>query len=280
MKAKQLFLLTVCVVLLVVAVIGVASVLMVKETVIVLTFNGEAPDQATIDLTQKVLGERIKAFGGAYDLRSGKVEYCEPNFVVTLRGHKDFSFFGELLVKKNETRLHLAAGEEAHDALASTGRVPRGFRRHAITHELVKLGSWGETHKSQEAILLQEEPEMTFSRVKAVHMARNGWFREPVITIEFDQQQTARFAEITKNHVGERLAVCIEDEVFAAPEIQSEITDGVVQIKNIVYFPKAERLYNLLRIGALPAALKVVEIKPPPRREPGPAELAHGPTAK
>ena len=280
MKAKHLFLLTVSIVLLIVAVIGAMSVLMVKETVIVLTFDGDTPDEAAVALTHKILAERIKAFGALCDVRSGTVEYGDPDFVITLRGHKDFSFFSELLLKENETRLYLVAGEEAHDALDSVGRVPEGFEQHTITHELLKLGSWGETHKTEEAILLRKEPEMVISRVKAVHMARNGWFREPVITIEFDERQSAEFAAVTKEHVGERLAVAIEGEVFTAPGIQGEISDGVVQIKNIVYFPKAEKLYNLLRIGALPAALKVVEIKPPPGEEPEPAEIAHGPAAK
>jgi len=268
MKAKQLFLLTIGIVAALIAIIGVASVLTLKDTVIVLTFDSEPPDAAAIQLTQEVLEQRIKAFAGVFDVRSGKVEYCKPNFIVTLRGHKAFSAFSEVLTEEGRVQLYLTADSKAHEAYDATGRIPQGYRPHEITHELVKLGTWGDTHKSEEAVLLREQPEMVICRVKAAHMARNGWFRAPVITIEFDEQQSRQFSELTKKHEGERLALAVEGEVFTAPEIQGEIPDGIVQIKNIVYFPKAERLYNLLRIGALPAPLKIVEIRPPAGTQP------------
>ncbi len=278
MKARHIFFLSVGGVTLLMMIIAAAGVFMLKETVIVLAFDAEPPDSYTISIVQNVLDERIKAFGSGLDVRSGKVEYFDERFVVTLRGHKDLSDFTEILLKRNRIYLHLAADDEAHERFEETGQLPKGFERHMVLHELIKLGSWGDTHKEEETILLRKQPEMDISRLKAVHMARNGWFRVPVITIEFDDSQADRFAQLTREHKGERLALSIEGEVFAAPEIQDEISNGIVQIKNIIYVPKAVRLYNLLRIGALPAELKVVEVRAPGREGSALPDVARNPS--
>ena len=263
MTAKRLFYLSVGVVTLLLTMMGTASVFMLRETVIVLAFDGEATDENAVVRTQEILQARIKAFGDPFDVRSGKVERGPDGFIVTLRGHKDLSAFSEVLLRNDETRLYLAAGDDVHKTFESTGTVPEGFSKFMITHERVRPGTWAETRKNEEAVLLHSKPRMAFSGVKAVHFAREGWFRRSVITIEFDDEQTKKFAELTRKHKGERLALSIEGEVFSAPTIQDEILNGIVQIKNIVYAKKARRLYNLLRIGALPVPLEVVKITPP-----------------
>jgi preprotein translocase subunit SecD len=270
MKAKHLFLLSLGIVSLLITAAGVASLFMIKTTVIVLAFDTAPAGDKAIELTTEVLRKRIKAFGSEQGVGAGKVQYRQPNFVVTLRGKQPLGSFSEVLLPRNDIRLHLAADAKAHETFEATGRVPEGFDRHVITHERVKLGSLDKTYKTEEVILLRKNPEMTIQRLKTVHMARQGWGQAPVITIEFDQQQALQFAELTRKHTGERLALAIEDEVFSAPTIQGEISGGVVQIRNIVYHPKARKLYELLHMGALPAPLRVVEITLPEGEQPAP----------
>ncbi|NQT19007.1 MAG: hypothetical protein HQ592_04825 [Planctomycetes bacterium] len=274
MKARQFFYLSVGVVTLLMAVMGAASLFVLRETVIVMTFDGRTPRETDVARTQEILEQRIKAFGDLFDVRSGKVERCAEGFTVRLRGHKDFSDFSEVLLRHDQTRLYLAAAAAVHEAFEKSGTVPEGFSKFTILHERVRPGTWAETRKANEGVLLHERPEMVFSDVKAVHFAREGWFRRCVITIEFDDDQTKQFARLTSKHKGERLALCIEGEVFSAPVIHDEISNGIVQIRNIIYAKKAKRLYDLLRIGALPAPLKVLRITPPATRGEASIEVA------
>jgi len=263
MKAKHLFYLSVMLVLAVAAGAGAISVLTVRETVITLAFEGGPPADDVIERTAQVLRERIDAFGGEHGVRSGTVEYDAPNLVVRLRGRRPLGSFADELVRGNAIRLHLAADQHAQEEFERTGAVPSGYKACTLVHERLRLGSWGETHKTDEQLLLRSEPEMVISRVERVRLTTEGWSRTPVITIQFSPQQGEQFASLAQKHSGRRLAVAVEDEIFTAPKISGSVSGGVVQIRNIVYYPRAERLYKLLKSGALPAPLKVMDIAPP-----------------
>ena len=68
-----------------------------------------------------------------------------------------------------------------------------------------------------------------------------------------------QFAEVTSNHVGERLAIVLDNEVISAPNIQSAITGGSGIITGNFTTKSANDLALLLRSGALPAPLEVLE---------------------
>ena len=263
MKPAKLILLALAVVTAVICVSGVLAVTSLRKTVIVFTFDGPAPTPEQVKTACEILRERIKAFGDADNVRSGKVEYREPEVVVTLRGYKDLSGFSKTLLRKDEVHLQLAADPKIVEGAEKTGSVPDGLERRVIVTEFIKLGDWQHMERSEESILLQARPEMTITRMKSVKFERHGIGRQPVLTLEFEAGDGKRFAEITAGNIGRRLALVVEGEVFTAPVIEGEIPDGVVQIQNIVNAAQALRLYNILRIGALPVPLKVARIEPP-----------------
>lgn len=81
----------------------------------------------------------------------------------------------------------------------------------------------------------------------------------PVVTTAFDSVGSRRFAKLTTEHVNERFAIVLDDQVLSAPVIREPIPGGRGQISGGFTLQGAQDLAVLLRSGALPAPLSVVE---------------------
>lgn len=81
----------------------------------------------------------------------------------------------------------------------------------------------------------------------------------PVVSFRFNTVGGRKFAEVTSSHVGERLAIVLDNEVISAPNIQTAITGGSGIITGNFTTKSANDLALLLRSGALPAPLEVME---------------------
>lgn len=81
----------------------------------------------------------------------------------------------------------------------------------------------------------------------------------PVVTTEFDSSGARRFAKLTTEHVNERFAIVLDGKVLSAPTIREPIPGGRGQISGGFTLQGAKDLAVLLRSGALPAPLVVIE---------------------
>lgn len=82
---------------------------------------------------------------------------------------------------------------------------------------------------------------------------------QSVVSFQFDTRGAITFGEITSKNVGKRFAIVLDNEVITAPVIQQPITGGSGQISGNFTPQTANDLAVLLRAGALPATLDVVE---------------------
>ncbi len=81
----------------------------------------------------------------------------------------------------------------------------------------------------------------------------------PVVTTAFDGTGARKFAKLTTEHVNERFAIVLDDKVLSAPTIREPIPGGRGQISGGFTLQGAKDLAVLLRSGALPAPLQVIE---------------------
>jgi preprotein translocase subunit SecD len=81
----------------------------------------------------------------------------------------------------------------------------------------------------------------------------------PVVTTVFDATGARRFAKLTTEHVNERFAIVLDGKVLSAPTIREPIPGGRGQISGGFTLQGAKDLAVLLRSGALPAPLQVIE---------------------
>jgi len=85
---------------------------------------------------------------------------------------------------------------------------------------------------------------------------RNG---QPIVNFRFNSSGARKFAEVTKQNVGKRFAIVLDNKVISAPVINEPIPGGAGQISGNFTVQSANDLAILLRAGALPAPLTVVE---------------------
>lgn len=80
------------------------------------------------------------------------------------------------------------------------------------------------------------------------------------VAIEFNREGRQKFADFTRRHVNDYLAIVLDGKVISAPTIRTAILDGKAIIEGgFDDVPEASRLANLLKAGALPVPLEVVQ---------------------
>jgi SecD/SecF fusion protein len=82
---------------------------------------------------------------------------------------------------------------------------------------------------------------------------------EPVVSFRFDSKGAARFGQATQQGVGRLFAIILDNQVISAPQIREPIVGGTGQISGNFTAESANDLAVLLRAGALPADLTIVE---------------------
>lgn len=83
--------------------------------------------------------------------------------------------------------------------------------------------------------------------------------REPVVTFRFNNSGARRFAQATQENVGRPFSIVLDNEVISAPVIREPIIGGSGQISGSFTVQSANDLAILLRAGALPAPLTIIE---------------------
>jgi preprotein translocase subunit SecD len=82
---------------------------------------------------------------------------------------------------------------------------------------------------------------------------------EPIVNFKFNSAGARRFAQATTDGVGQRFAIVLDNQVISAPVIREPIIGGQGQISGSFTVQSANDLAILLRAGALPAPLTVIE---------------------
>ena len=82
---------------------------------------------------------------------------------------------------------------------------------------------------------------------------------EPDVTFRFNLRGGQKFGQVTSENVGRPFAIVLDGKVISAPVIRSPITGGTGQITGNFTLDEASSLAILLRAGALPAKLTVIE---------------------
>jgi preprotein translocase subunit SecD len=82
---------------------------------------------------------------------------------------------------------------------------------------------------------------------------------EPVVSIQFDRQGGAKFAQLTTENVNKPFAIILDGQVISAPNINEPILGGSAQISGNFTVKSANQLAIALRSGALPIDLQVVD---------------------
>jgi preprotein translocase subunit SecD len=105
----------------------------------------------------------------------------------------------------------------------------------------------------QKQVMVQGED---LTNAQAGFDSRTG---EPVVNFQFNIRGGQQFGQVTSQNVGKRFAIVLDGKVISAPVILGPITGGSGQISGSFTVEQANNLAILLRAGALPAKLTIVE---------------------
>ena len=82
-----------------------------------------------------------------------------------------------------------------------------------------------------------------------------------VVAIEFTDEGAKKFADLTAANVGHKISITLDGDVLTAPVVNEAITGGKAVITGNNSLEEAKNLAILLRSGALPVQLKVLEVR-------------------
>lgn len=107
--------------------------------------------------------------------------------------------------------------------------------------------------------LVEEPVLMTGDVVTDARVRPGGRLEGPYVTVDLDRRGTEVFGALTAENVGRRLAIILDHTVYSAPVIKEPIPGGHVQITGNFSFDEAHELAIVLRSGALPAPVEIIE---------------------
>ena len=81
---------------------------------------------------------------------------------------------------------------------------------------------------------------------------------QPQVDLEFDGEGTTLFSKITKENLGKRVAIYLDQVPISAPVVQSEITNGRAVISGGFTLEEAKALASRLNAGALPIPIELI----------------------
>jgi SecD/SecF fusion protein len=106
---------------------------------------------------------------------------------------------------------------------------------------------------------VKKSPELTGGVVTSATATLDPSFNQPIVTMEMNSEGSREWARITGANVGKRIAIVLDDAVFSAPVVRNKITGGNSQIEGMDNLEEARLLEIVLKAGALPAPVEIIE---------------------
>ncbi|KQT82558.1 protein translocase subunit SecDF [Aurantimonas sp. Leaf443] len=167
--------------------------------------------------------------------------------MVQVPGLQDPQRLKQLLNQTAKLSFHLV------DQTGSPADVARGGRPPAGAQLLYTNDA------TPQPVLIQRQVMVSGANLTDAQAGFDGQTNEAVVNIRFDSQGAQRFGSVTQQNVGRPFAIVLDDKVLSAPVIRQPILGGQAQISGSFTVQTANDLAVLLRAGALPATLDVIE---------------------
>ena len=178
---------------------------------------------------------------------------ADNRVLIQLPGLKDPDRAIKLIGKTAQLEFKLVdEANNVNDALA--GKMPAGDE---VLYEIAFDPQTGKSEKIP--YLLKKRSSLTGKYITDAGVKLDSQYGEPYVSLTFDRRGARIFEKITGENIQKRLAIVLDDSVYSAPVIVDRITGGKAVIENIGSTDEARDLAIVLRAGALPAPVKILE---------------------
>jgi preprotein translocase subunit SecD len=107
--------------------------------------------------------------------------------------------------------------------------------------------------------LVKKKTLMTGDSLEEARVNIDQRFNEPYVSLTFNPTGAKLFEEITGQYIGQNLAIILDNYVHSAPRIKDRIAGGSAMIEGTFTMQEAKDLTIVLRAGALPAPMKMLQ---------------------
>ena len=169
----------------------------------------------------------------------------EDRLVVQVPGDSDSERLKSVIGRTGQLSFHMVDSSVTQEDVAA-GRVPP--RRRVLTDR-----------ETGAALVVEESAEITGDMITDASMTPDpdsGGFQ---VNITMDNRGQRRWAQVTRENVGEVFAIVLDDQIISAPRIQQPILSPRSRITGRFTPAEAQELAVLIKSGALPAPLTVIE---------------------
>jgi preprotein translocase subunit SecD len=177
----------------------------------------------------------------------------EKRILIQLPGVKDTQRAKDLIGRTALLEFKLV--DDAHSVEeAVQGRLFPG------SELLYEISENRETRRTSKVpFLVQKRAALTGAYLTDAVVQIDSQYNEPYVSITFDKKGARLFERVTAENVNKRLAIVLDNNVYSAPVIQEKIAGGQARITGSFTAEEARDLAIVLRAGALPAPVTVIE---------------------
>lgn len=202
----------------------------------------KAHERIVIEQSVEIVRRRVDEFGTNEPVIQ---QAGEGRILVELPGVDNPERLKQLLGKTAKLTFHLV-NDNADLVQALAGRAPAGYQ---VLFE--------ENGGNKVPVVIERKAIITGEMLVS---AQPGFDQlEPAVLFRFDAIGSKRFGDVTSVNVGRRFAIVLDGKVISAPVIRDAILGGSGQITGQFTVESANDLAVLLRAGALPAPMSVLE---------------------
>ena len=207
-------------------------------------------EKLAVDQALETIRNRIDQFGVSEpDIR----RQGENRILIQLPGIKDTQRAKDLIGKTALLEFKLVDDTQSLDN-ALKGNLPPG------REILYKIDEDPQTQRtSKTPFLLKKRTLLTGAYLTDARVQIDSQFNEPYVSINFDKKGARIFERVTEDNVNKRLAIVLDNSVYSAPVIQEKIAGGQARITGRFTTEEARDLAIILRAGALPAPVNILE---------------------
>lgn len=120
----------------------------------------------------------------------------------------------------------------------------------------------GKNDKGQDIYLLytvNKNPELTGDKITGAMANIDPQTSSPIVNMEMNSEGAREWARITGANINKRCAIVLDGVIYSAPNIMAKISGGNSQISGIGSMDEAKLLEIVLKAGALPAPIDIIE---------------------
>jgi preprotein translocase subunit SecD len=223
-----------------------------RETLVLKMKDRQASDikKMAVEQSLETIRNRVDQFGIT---EPEIITQGDDRIIVQLPGIKDAARAKNLIGKTALLEFKLVDEQHSIEE-ALKGNVPEG--------SMIAQGATIDRQTGRRMslpYLLKSQTLMTGGSLESAQVKISDRFGEPYVALKFNAQGAKDFDRITGENVKKRLAIVLDGAVHSAPVIQERISGGDAQITGSFSMDEAKDLAIVLRAGALPAPVNILE---------------------